>query len=166
MDTSISRFTKHYVMYQPRTSDEQEGTRLVEIMSKRLGVDTGFFDINPSIPLVNIENDSVVFVFGEAVNLYLPLQASFPEKNVSVVCINSPYRGSGDSKKDNGRVALYSSVYPPILGQCDWKDAASQAYDLPWLQHGFGLQKYAMAYLLTSYMKQEDISQQVHSFEE
>ena len=62
------------------------------------------------------------------------------------------------------RVAIYSSRYSPISDRViQWPGIASQAYDVPWLEHGATLPKYALAHLVASYMKEEDISSEIEA---
>ena len=112
--------------------------------------------------------NSVVIGFGIGGLLAAKLQEDFPNNKVSVVTINSPLMDgmvklSGTLVQN--RVAIYSTSYPPIKDlSLQWPTMASQAYDVPWLQHGSYLSKYALCHLIASYMQSEDLSAEFESF--
>lgn len=176
----LSRFTGHYLLHDRGTPDDVD--KLAEIMSKKLGTDYYFFkrpqpphefieDVAPDVSyrwlktyfLPDTLINSVIFGIGLGGLLAAKLQEDFPARNLSVIAVNAPTTEgliSLDRSVHQSRVALYSSVYP-TLADCDWSKYAPQVYDVAWLQHGIKNTKYGLAYLLSAYMRQEDISTQV-----
>lgn len=110
--------------------------------------------------------NSVIFGIGLGGLLAAKLQEDFVN-GISVVAINSPlFEGTVGLSGTlvPSRVAIYSSHYPPISDRvAQWPGVASQAYDVPWLEHGTILPKYALAHLIVSYMKEENISAEVEA---
>jgi pimeloyl-ACP methyl ester carboxylesterase len=173
----LSRFAGHYILHDRGSPDDTD--KLADIMAKKLGTDYYFFkrpqppyEFNEEVSstvsyrwlttyfLPDTLINSVIFGVGLGGLLAAKLQEDYPARNLSVVAINSPTTEGLISLTGSvkGRVALYSSVYPTLT---DWAKFAPQVYDVPWLQHGIKNTKYALAYLMSAYMKQEDVSSQV-----
>jgi pimeloyl-ACP methyl ester carboxylesterase len=173
----LSRFAGHYILHDRGTPDDSD--KLAEIMSKKLGTDYYFFK-RPQPPYEFNEDVDVELAYRWVKTYFLPdtlinsvilgigiggllaakLQEDFPARNLSVIAVNAPTAEGSISLEESpeGRVALYSSLYSPLASHCDWSNYATQAYDAVWLSHGIKNTKYALAYLLSAYMRQEDIS--------
>jgi len=117
--------------------------------------------------LPELITNSVIFGIGLGGLLAAKLQEDFLSSGVSVVAFNSPLiegtvglNGTLVQK----RVAVYSSNYYPISDRVtQWPGVAGQVYDVPWLQHGASLPKYAISHLIASYMKTENIASEIEA---
>jgi len=182
-NVDFTRFKGHYLLHDRGNMEDVE--RLAVIMAERVGNLSEFFK-RPQPPYEFKEDasalesyhwlcssflpvvmcNSVIFGIGLGGLLAAKLQEDYPAKGLSVVAINAPcFEGtiSLDSLAPS-RVAIYSSAYNPIIGRCDWGRFTTQAYDVPWLQHGLVNTKHGLAYLLTSYMQIENLAAEVASF--
>lgn len=111
--------------------------------------------------------NSAIFGIGLGGLLAAKLQEDFPNSGLSVMAINSPLVEGTIGLSGTllqSRVAIYSSHYPPISDYvAQWPGVAPQAYDVSWLEHGTNLPKYALAHLIASYMKTEDIAIEIEA---
>jgi hypothetical protein len=111
--------------------------------------------------------NSVIFGIGLGGLLAAKLQEDFLSTGISVVAFNSPLIEGAVGLSGalvRNRVGIYSSGYSPISDRvAQWPGVASQVYDVPWLQHGAALPKYAISHLIASYMKTESIAAEIEA---
>jgi hypothetical protein len=90
------------------------------------------------------------------------IQCSRPALSLSTFVINAPTQEDGLlSMPWTDRVALYSSLYPPIRGRCLWDRFAGQDFDVPWLAHGVEMAYYSVAAIIVAHMEQRDLAKEI-----
>lgn len=109
-----------------------------------------------------IPQDSLLVGVGRGGLIASAVQYKLPALRLSVAAINSPTDEDGVSAELWGhRLALYSSVYKPIAGHCDWDVASPAAYDLPWLANGCENNLYPLAYLISAWARDAAMNKEV-----
>jgi hypothetical protein len=92
------------------------------------------------------------------------LQEMSPSLNLSVVAIISPtsFEKVRLETKLPKRMALYSKEDKIIDGRMNWEDFSDMYFDLPmYRNHNVDLCKYATAYLISRFMLEKDVQQEI-----
>ena len=92
------------------------------------------------------------------------IQTAFSALHLSAVAINAP-TAEGNlhataCQTAYSRMALYSSAYPPIKGNCGWNSYSPLAYDCSWLAKGCDAY-YPLTYLISAFMGNRDMEKEV-----
>src|ERR1700739_409940 len=180
----FSRFKCHYLFYDRNDNGLTEKLESIvtqtatkagceEPLFKRPQLPYGFNDDGSAADSYNwlrryllpdmIQFQNVLVVgIGLGGLLAAKLQEEFAT-NINVMTFNAPLvEGiSLNGSLVRNRVSIYSSLYSPLCSQ--WMRVAPQTYDVPWLQHGTNLPKLALAHLIASYMKAENIGIEVEA---
>lgn len=96
---------------------------------------------------------SLIIGMGRGGLLACALQSNFPALNFSVVAVNAPTEEDGVYASESlDRVVLYSSLYEPIKGRCDWQDLAMWSFEVSWLTSGQDA-FYPTMYMISAYLQ-------------
>jgi hypothetical protein len=110
-----------------------------------------------------VHRDALLVGFGRGGLLACALQQRVPVLRLSAFAINAPVRDGTVRAEMNqnfySRVSVYSSIYPPIKGNCEWDMHSSMAYDVPWLTKEPAY--YPIAYLISAYGRHADMEQEI-----
>lgn len=85
--------------------------------------------------------------------------------DLHVICISSPTQVDDTTldKRMQQRISLYSSADSVITGRTERWPELAEAHDLSWLDHDTDKHKVALARILSGYIEQLDITQELQS---
>ena len=109
----------------------------------------GTLALAPAVALLPMFKPNSLFVgLGLGGNLAALAQDRFPSLNLSVFAVDPPEMAAAPE-----RVVLYNSLEP--------RSFAGQAYGVPWLAQGVDKAAFAVAYLISAYMRGLDLAKEV-----